>query len=153
MNWLPDGLSLHYGWWLAALVLIGAELIAPGYFLLWVGLSAALMGVLTLLLPDLAPLAQAIVFALLSLATCLIYWKYIRPVAEQRDDQPLLNRKGERMLGRHLVVAEAIVNGRGKVRVGDTVWLAEGSDAPVGSTVEVVGINGTTLKVRGAGPA
>lgn len=150
MNWLPDGMALHYGWWLAALVLIGAEIIAPGYFLLWIGLSAALMGLLTLFWPDLAPLAQAIVFALLSLATCLVYWKYIRPTAEQRDDQPLLNRKGDRMLGRQLIVAEAIVNGRGKVRVGDTVWLAEGSDAPVGATVEVVGINGTTLKVRGA---
>jgi inner membrane protein len=57
------------------------------------------------------------------------------------------------MLGRHLIVAEAIVNGRGKVRVGDTVWLAEGDDAPAGATVEVIGISGTTLKVRDAGAA
>jgi hypothetical protein len=55
MNWLPDGIALHYGWWLAALVLIAAEIVAPGYFLLWVGLAAALMWLLTLLFPDLAP--------------------------------------------------------------------------------------------------
>lgn len=148
MNWLPAGLALHYGWWLAALVLIAAEIVAPGYFLLWIGLAAALMGLLTLLFPNLAPLVQAIAFALLALATCLVYWKFIRPAAERRDDQPLLNRKGERMLGRQLIVAEAIVNGRGKVKVGDTVWLAEGPDVPVGTVVEVIGISGTTLKVR-----
>ena len=30
----------NYGWWLLALVLIGAEMIAPGYFLLWIGIAA-----------------------------------------------------------------------------------------------------------------
>src|SRR6185312_13260185 len=42
------------------------------------------------------------------------------------------------------------LNGRGKVRVGDGQWLVSGPDLPLGSTVEVVAVDGTTLKVRAA---
>ena len=52
------------------------------------------------------------------------------------------------MIGRRVLVAQAIVNGRGKVSVGDGEWLAEGPDLPIGSEVEVVSIRGTTLQVR-----
>jgi inner membrane protein len=143
-----DNLVNNYGWWLLALVLIAAEMIAPGYFLLWIGIAAGVMGVLTLVVPGLPALAQAIVFALLSIAACLVYWKYIRPLAEQRNDQPLLNQRGQRMVGRRVIVVEAIVNGRGKVGVGDGQWLAEGPDMPVGSEVEIVALQGTTFTVK-----
>jgi membrane protein implicated in regulation of membrane protease activity len=138
----------HYGWWLAALVLIGAEMIAPGYFLLWIGIAAAIMGALTLVLPDLSAIAQAIVFALLAIAVCGAYWKFLRPRFEHRDDQPLLNRRGLQLIGQRFVLVEPIVNGRGRVRVGDGAWLAEGPDLVAGSEVEVVAVSGTTLRVR-----
>lgn len=143
-----QGLIDHYGWWLLALVLIAAEMLLPGQFLLWIGLAAALMGLVTLALPDLPGLAQAVLFSLLAIATCVGYWKWIRPRAERRDDQPLLNRRGERMVGRQVVVCEAIVNGRGKVRVGDGEWLAEGPDLPAGSEVVITALRGTTFHVR-----
>ena len=143
-----DNLVNNYGWWLLALVLVAAEMIAPGYFLLWIGIAAGVMGVVTLVVPGLSALVQAIVFALLSIAACLVYWKYIRPLAEQRNDQPLLNQRGQRMVGRRVIVVEAIVNGRGKVGVGDGQWLAEGPDLPVGSEVEIVALQGTTFTVK-----
>lgn len=143
-----DNLVDNYGWWLLALVLVAAEMIAPGYFLLWIGIAAGVMGVVMLVVPGLSALAQAIVFALLSIAACLAYWKYIRPLAEQRNDQPLLNQRGQRMVGRRVIVVEAIVNGRGKVGVGDGQWLAEGPDLPAGSEVEIVALQGTTFTVK-----
>lgn len=145
-----SNLVSSYGWWILALVLIAAELVAPGYFLLWIGVAAGAMGIITLVLPGLPFLIQAVVFGVLAVATCLVYWKFIRPSTELRDDQPLLNRKGERMIGRRVVVANTFVNGRGKVKVGDSVWLAEGVDAQAGDAVEVTAINGTTLTVRRA---
>jgi len=54
------------------------------------------------------------------------------------------------MIGRRVMVVEPIVNGRGKVKVGDSVWLVEGADCAVGSLVEVVGVQGVTLKVVAA---
>ncbi len=143
-----DNLVNHYGWWLLALVLIAAEMLAPGYFLLWVGIAAGAMGLIMLIVPGLSAIVQAILFGLLALAACLVYWKFIRPLAEHRDDQPLLNRRGQRMVGRQVVVVEAIVNGRGKVAVGDGQWLAEGPDLPVGSEVEIVSVQGTTFTVK-----
>jgi membrane protein implicated in regulation of membrane protease activity len=44
-------------------------------------------------------------------------------------------------------VEEAIENGRGKVRVGDSVWQADGPDVPAGSRVKVTGARGTVLVV------
>lgn len=147
-----DALAIHYGWWLLALLLIAAEVIAPGYFMLWIGIAAALMGILTWLLPNLGALVQAVIFAALALATCFAYWKFLRPLAERRDDAPLLNRRGERMIGRRVVVCEPIVNGRGKVKVGDGEWLAEGPDLPLGAEVEIVSLRGTTFSVRPVAP-
>ncbi|MEO5625435.1 MAG: NfeD family protein [Dokdonella sp.] len=145
-----DNLVNNYGWWVAALVLIAAEMILPGYFLLWIGVAAGILGVVTLVAPSLPAIAQAVLFALLALASCLVYWRYIRPLAEQRDDQPLLNRRGKKLVGERFVLIEPIVNGRGKVKVGDGQWLAEGPDLPAGSEVEVVAVDGTALKVRAA---
>ena len=143
-----DNLLTNYGWWLLALVLIGAEVLAPGYFMLWIGIAAGVMGVLTFALPAMSALVQAIVFAVLAIASCAVYWRFVRPLAEIRNDEPLLNRRGARMVGRRVVIVEPIVNGRGKVKVGDGAWLAEGPDLPLGAEVEVVACEGTTLKVR-----
>jgi membrane protein implicated in regulation of membrane protease activity len=63
------------------------------------------------------------------------------------SDQPDLNRRAAQLVGRLLVVAEPIEGGRGKVRAGDTVWPAEGPDAPAGAKVAVTGANGTSLQV------
>jgi membrane protein implicated in regulation of membrane protease activity len=147
-----DNLVNHYGWWLLALVLIAAEMLAPGYFMLWIGIAAAVTGLVLLVAPGLSAIAQAIMFALLAIGACLVYWKFIRPLAERRDDQPLLNRRGAQMVGQRFVLCDAIVNGRGKVKVGDGTWLAEGPDLPAGSEVEVTAVEGTTLKVIAGAP-
>ena len=143
-----DNLVNNYGWWIAALLLIVAEMILPGYFLLWIGVAAGAMGIITLVAPSLPAVAQAALFALLAIASCFAYWRFVRPLAEHRDDQPLLNRRGKKLIGERFVLIEAIVNGRGKVSVGDGQWLAEGPDLPAGSEVEVIACEGTSLKVR-----
>ena len=142
------GLVDNYGWWLLALVLIGAEMLAPGYFLLWIGIAAGLMGIVTWIVPTMPALGQAVLFGALSIAACAAYWRFLRPLAEQRNDQPLLNRRGAQLVGQRFVLSEAIVNGRGKVKVGDGSWLASGPELPAGSEVEVVAVDGTTLSVR-----
>ena len=141
---------LHYLWWVLALLLIAGEVLLPGYFMLWIGIGAAVMGVITLFAPTLGILPQAIGFVLLAFVSCILYWQFVRPRLE-RDvaaDSVLLNRRGARMIGQHYVLETAIINGRGKARVGDGQWLVEGPDLPSGATVEVVGVEGTTLKVR-----
>lgn len=141
--------ALHYLWWIVALALIGGEVILPGYFMLWIGFAAAAMGIVLFVVPDLGALAQAIVFAVFAFASCFAYWKLVRPRIDRTPPgNANLNRRGEQLVGGRYVLCEPIVQGRGKARVGDGMWLVSGPDLPLGATVEVVGIDGTTLRVK-----
>jgi hypothetical protein len=131
------------------LLLIAGELLVPGYFLLWIGLAAAAMGVLLWLVPSMGLLAQATVFGLLAFAACLAYGRWLRPKLERRvPGSERLNRRAEQMIGQRYELIEAIINGRGKARVGDGQWLVSGPDLPVGSTVQVIAVDNGTLQVR-----
>ncbi|KAA0071289.1 NfeD family protein [Rhodanobacter sp. T12-5] len=144
-------LSTHYLWWILALLLIAGELLLPGYFLLWIGLAAAAMGVVLWVDPALGMLVQAILFGLLAFASCVGYARWLRPRLERRaPGGERLNRRAEQLIGQRYELIEPIVNGRGKARVGDGQWLVSGPDLPLGSTVEVVAVDGTTLQVRAA---
>jgi membrane protein implicated in regulation of membrane protease activity len=141
-------LATHYLWWILALLLIVFELVLPGYFMLWIGFAAALMGVLLLIAPGLSLLAQALAFALLGFASCLLYWYGVRPRLQQVGSGGLLNRRAAQLIGQRYVLVEPIINGRGKAQVGDSLWLVSGEDLPLGRTVEVIAVDGTTLQVR-----
>jgi membrane protein implicated in regulation of membrane protease activity len=65
-----------------------------------------------------------------------------------KSDQPDLNRRTAQLVGRILIVEEAIEGGRGKVRVGDTLWLVEGPDMPAGAQVRVAAHRGNLLVVE-----
>jgi len=144
-------LSAHYLWWILALLLIAGEVLLPGYFMLWIGLAAAAMGVVLWAVPTLGLLTQAVLFALLAFAFCIGYARWLRPRLERSSPgDERLNRRGEQMIGQRYVLVEPIVNGRGKARVGDGQWLVSGPDLPLGSTVEVLAAEGTTLQVRAA---
>jgi membrane protein implicated in regulation of membrane protease activity len=144
-------ITMHYLWWILALVLIGLEVILPGYFLLWIGIAAAATGVLLLMMPALSLLAQAVAFSVLAFAACAVYWYALRPRLQRHGvGDERLNRRGEQMIGQRYVLVEPIVNGRGKAQVGDGQWLVRGPDLPQGATVEVLGVDGTTLIVRPA---
>src|SRR6185312_561821 len=93
-------LPTHYLWWILALLLIAGELLLPGYFLLWIGVAAALMGVLLWVVPTLSLLTQAILFGLLAFAACFAYARWLRPKLERRaPGSARLNRRAEQMIG------------------------------------------------------
>jgi membrane protein implicated in regulation of membrane protease activity len=92
---------------------------------------------------------QIIAFGIIAVLTVFWVRRYVRPDVA-KSDMPDLNERGQQYIGRSLVVDQAIQNGRGKVRVGDTVWQAEGPDAPVGTRVKVTATRGTVLVVERA---
>ena len=139
----------HYLWWILALILIAIEVVLPGYFMLWIGIGAAATGIVVVVLPGMSMLAQAITFALFAFASCVVYWYALRPRLQHGEPgDGRLNRRAAQLIGQRYVLVEAIVNGRGKARVGDGQWLVSGPDLPLGATIEVIDVDGTTLKVR-----
>ncbi|MEZ5901056.1 MAG: NfeD family protein [Hyphomicrobiaceae bacterium] len=130
-------------WFALAALLMVLETLVPGIHFLWFGIAAAIIGVLALLLPIAWPW-QIVAFAIISVAT--VFWVR-RYAGDEVADEPTLNVRGAQYVGRKVEVVDAIRNGRGKVRVGDTVWTAEGDDAAQGAEVRVTGVNGTVLVV------
>ena len=146
-EWL-DTVSTHWFWLSLGLVLGVAEMVAPGFFLMWLGLAALIVGGLDYFLP-ITVAYQVAMFATLSVVTVFAGKKFLHdnPIATEDVD---LNNRGARLTGEIVTVAEAIVNGHGRVKVGDSVWSARGVDAELGSRVKVVGADGAVLLVETA---
>ncbi|MCG8559998.1 MAG: NfeD family protein [Hyphomicrobiales bacterium] len=137
-----------WNWLILAGVFFSLELLAPGIFFIWFGISAAAVGALALSL-DIAWQWQLVTFALLSLVSVIAAKIYLRGQATETD-RPLLNKRAQQHIGRSYVLEEAIENGRGKIRVGDSLWRVEGPDRPKGERVVVTGADGTVLHVEPA---
>ncbi|WP_354299992.1 MULTISPECIES: NfeD family protein [unclassified Sphingomonas] len=123
-------------WLIAALVLGIAELAAPGIFFVFLAIAAAVTGIALLALPELPIAVQLASFAVWSTVTVLIGRRWYRdyPVA---GADPMLNDRSARMVGQIVIVETAIVEGRGRVLVGDGSWPARGDDAAAGTRVRI----------------
>ena len=139
---------LNYWDWLAlGTVLLILEVLGAGGYLLWTGIAGIIVAALTFLFPALSWTLQLPLFGVLAILTAVFWWKRQRSNVDS-GDQPNLNRRGHELIGRTFIVQQAIVDGRGKIKVGDSVWMAVGPDAAVGTTVRVTEQNGTVLSVE-----
>ncbi len=137
----------HWMWWILAALLLLMEIMAPGVFFIWISLAAATVGGLVLLLPALSPETQGLLFAALAIAFTVLGRRYFRGSQDQNLPAGDLNVGGRRLIGRTVLVTQAIESGEGRVRVGDSEWSARGPDAPVGARLKVVGADGNVLEV------
>jgi len=140
---------LFWHWWLLGLVLVVVEMVAPGFFLLWIGLAAGVTGLILFIAPALGWEVQFVLFGVLALASVTGARYYVRRNPIGTDDATL-NRRGSQYIGHTFNLDEAIVNGVGKLKVGDGWWRAQGPDLPAGERVKVVGVDGNMLKVEKA---
>jgi len=145
-EWL-DTISTHWFWLSLGLLLGVAELVAPGFFLMWLGLAALIVGGLDYFLP-ITVAYQVAMFAILSVLTVFAGKKFLQKNPIETEDAKL-NDRGARLTGEIVTVVEAITNGNGRVKVGDSVWSARGVDAAIGSRVRVAGADGAVLLVEG----
>jgi membrane protein implicated in regulation of membrane protease activity len=137
-----------WNWFIAAAILFGIEIMAPGTFTLWLGLSALLVGLISLAI-DWSWQAQLVTFAVFAVASIPLWRRFFRGT-QQPSDHLLLNRRNDALIGRFFKLENAIVDGFGTVRVGDTVWRVSGPDTPVGSRVKVTGTDAAVLIVAPA---
>ncbi|MEM9684935.1 MAG: NfeD family protein [Pseudomonadota bacterium] len=142
--------QVEFWHWLAfGGVVATLEMLLPGVWLLWFGMAAGLTGAVVFVFPAMAFPFQVLIFALFALVaivTSVILLRR-RPI---HTDKPGLNDRGTAMTGRVFTLDAPIVDGVGRVKVGDSVWRIEGEDFMRGTKVRVVGINGATLMVEKA---
>ncbi len=149
MDWLPSFARIApWHWWIFGALLLLLELAAPGILFVWLAAAAFVVGLFVFVVP-LPVSAQLLLFALLAVLSVYAGRRYVGRLNVGADPEgELLGKRGLSYLGRRLTVTEAIHNGVGRVRVGDSVWRARGPDTPAGETVRVVGVEGATLLVE-----
>jgi inner membrane protein len=145
MGWF-ETLDAHWHWLAIGLLLAAAEIAIPGVFLIWLSGAALITGLVTWLLPIGLPL-QVVLFAALAIVSVFIGRRYLRANPIEGAD-PMMNDRGARLVGETVVVTLAIDGGTGRVRQGDSEWLARGPDAEPGTRMRVAGHDGVVLMVE-----
>jgi len=136
-----------WNWMVLGFLLLAAEIVAPGVFLVWIGIAALIVGTISLAAWGAVfwPWqVQVLVFLVLSLLSAYLGRKLVAS-RKNDSDQPLLNRRGVQLIGRTATLTEPIREGRGRIQLGDTLWRVSGPDLPAGARVRVVAAADTDL--------
>jgi inner membrane protein len=136
----------NWNWLILATIFFVLELIAPGAFMLWLGISAMLVGIISFFVLW-SWQVQLIAFAVFALASIPL-WRRVSHRVEKAVDQPFLNRRPEAFVGREFTLEKPIVAGSGTVKIDDTIWRLTGPDCAGGSRVKVVRADAATLVVE-----
>ena len=139
----------NWNWLIFGVILMGLEVLAPGIFLFWLGLSALLVGLITFVLHP-SWQVEILLFAAFAIAAVPLWRRLARGDAGGSASDPFLNRRAEALLGRVFTLEKPIIDGAGTVRIGDTVWRVAGPDTPSSKRVKVVQVSGADLTVATA---
>jgi membrane protein implicated in regulation of membrane protease activity len=144
-------IDLHPGWlWaIGGLLLLIAEIVAPGFFLVFLGVAAIATGLFTLLF-DLSIAPQLVLFVI-NTALALMIGKRWYAEPDHHDQSTRLNDPERRMVGKTVTVVAPIDQHGGRVRVGDGEWTARGGPAATGDRVRVIAVEGNCLLVEAIG--
>lgn len=138
-----------WSWIIAGLILLGVELVAPGGVLVWLGVSAIIVGLASLVQPLGWPL-QWLLYGVLSIVSLLAWLNISRRRKAESSDKPHLNERGSALVGRQGILKDAISGGEGRMVIGDSIWRVRGADLPEGASVRVIGSDGAVLLVESA---
>ena len=142
MEFLFENLNFIH-WLVLGIALIILELFVWTVFLLWIGSSAVTVGIIFFLFPNVSGLLQLLIFIVLAVATTLLSKKYypVKTVDEQLHD------KAKSHIGKECTI-ESVENGVTKVKIGESLWFAKGSDLSTGQSVKIIDVESSTFIVE-----
>jgi membrane protein implicated in regulation of membrane protease activity len=140
-----NGIDAAWLWLIGGVLLLILEVLAPGFFLMFLGVAAIATGIFTILF-GLGTVPQLALFALYALLAVLGGRRFYAHRAPSTD--PLLNDRAGRLVGKVVTVVTAVDEHTGRVRVGDGDWSARGGPAAVGERVKITGVDGNCLTVE-----
>jgi len=133
----------HFVWLTFAALLLLAELIMPGVFLIWIGIAAAATGVITMIfgLPLSIELALFAVFSVISVYAGRRWYA----AHDVESEDPLLNNRSARLVGKTVTVVKPVTQAGGRVKFGDGEWPAKGPDIGKGAKAKIVAVEDGVL--------
>jgi len=137
----------HWFWLTLGGLLLAAEMLGTSGYLLWSGLAALLVGLTEWLWP-LSWASQGLLFAVLTLSSALVWYRFMRH--QDAAQQPnTLNQRGSELIGRQLTLDTPLKSGIGHVQIGDSSWRVQATDdLPAGTRVTVIAVQGITLLIQ-----
>lgn len=150
VEWL-DANILYWHWVVFGILLAGAEIFAPSFFLLWLGISCVIVGFISYFI-DLSFSTQIILWGVFSFSSLVIWFKFIAPSMKNKT---LSGMSREALIGQEGTVTEfskALFKGRLRFSapiVGNDEWGFRSEDElSVGDRAIVTEISGNDLIVR-----
>jgi membrane protein implicated in regulation of membrane protease activity len=135
-----------WNWFIIAAVFGLLEVILPGYFMIWYGLAAVFVGVLALMV-DISWQMQLVLYAVIGMSLLIASIRFAGSRTGE-SDRPMLNKRGKSHIGKTYQLLDATRNGRGSVKVGDSIWavqLENKADLDKGAGVLITDVIGTRL--------
>jgi inner membrane protein len=136
-----------WAWILLGVVLMGLELLAPGMFMIWLGLAAFLTGLIVALIAPSWQIAS-LTFAVLSVLAVWLGRSLMRRTSKEGADAPYLNQRGAALVGQTFILDAPIIRGEGRVKVADSSWRILGQDCEAGSEIRIMRAEGANLIVE-----
>ena len=141
---------IFWYWWALAAVLLVFEMMLPGVVFLFLAIGAAAAGFVLLIASDLSLELQLVIFAVVSVVSAVGLRRTLRRLQHVEGPPSTLNMRGDALIGQTFVLDAPILNGRGRIILGDGSWTVTGADMVKGSRVRVTAVSGTELKVEPA---
>ena len=141
-----DSLEPGWLWMIGGVLLLIAEIIAPGVFLVWIGIAAIVTGLFAVLF-GIGLAGQLGLFALYAVLAVMGGRRFYAVSGVDAAD-PLLNDRAAQLVGRRVLVVSPVDEDSGRVRVGDSEWSARGGPAQPGERVRISGVEGNCLIVE-----
>jgi len=148
MEYLTDISGMH--WFVLALLLLAAEALGAAGFLLGAAGAAFLNALIVWLFPEMALGYQLLIFASMATVATFVYVQWFRK-GQNNDNVPPLNQRAASLIGHQFELTTNITNGKGRVQIGDTFWVANVSeDISAGTTVVVKDADNMSLSLEKA---
>lgn len=139
---------VFWHWLIAGVVLIAAEAMVPGTYLLWPGVAAFVTGMVAYMAPGLGWETHAVIFAVLTVLAAVVGRRLYAKLKQTDSAAPLLGKRAAQLVGSVHTLDTPILDGYGRMKLGDTTWKVAGPDLPTGTKVRVVGADGIVLRVE-----
>ena len=141
-----------WNWVVLGFILLLLELVFPGVFFVWFGLGALLTALVSLLFYNLPWIAfwevEVIFFLIFSIIMVLIGRNFFR--RDRETDEPLLNRRTDQIIGKIVVLEKPVHDGKGRIRIDDTIWRIKGPDLSEGTEVKIVAFENGVFTIEKA---
>ncbi len=134
----------HWHWFILMIVIGVIEMMSLSMYLVGPAAAAGIVGLIKWIYPELSLFASLMLFSILTVAFTYFARHFLKNTKEGESDLGL-DANGSEYIGRTFALESDVVNGTGRVKVGDGAWNARGPDAVAGAKIRITGVQGNAL--------